>query len=176
VRAGALESSSLVARRVGSTSLALFAAPSYLRKHRRPRALADLAQHACIIYRGNASGTVWRLSGPRGEESVTVEGPLSADDMSFCRAAAIAGAGIVLMPVLLILDAVDDGRLEQVLPEYSIAGQPIHVVMPSTRYLPTRVALLRDFLVELMTRRLNEAHTRCHAQTTRRRDPRETSG
>jgi hypothetical protein len=36
----------------------------------------------------------------------------------------------------------------RVLPEYAAPGGVLHIVYPSARYVPQRVALLRDFLVE----------------------------
>jgi DNA-binding transcriptional LysR family regulator len=49
---------------------------------------------------------------------------------------------------------VERGRLIRVLPAYVAPGPPLHLVYPSARYLPHRVGVFRDFLVEAFTRRL----------------------
>jgi DNA-binding transcriptional LysR family regulator len=66
VRAGPLDDSSLVARRVAATDLRLYAAPSYLERRGRPRRLADLAAHDCLALRTSQGLFPWRLTGPRG--------------------------------------------------------------------------------------------------------------
>ncbi len=51
VRAGALTDSSLPARKIGDTEVGLFASPAYLDEAGRPRRLAHLAEHECVLYR-----------------------------------------------------------------------------------------------------------------------------
>jgi DNA-binding transcriptional LysR family regulator len=95
IRAGTpLDDSTLVARRIGASAAALFAAPSFLRRHKRPRTLGDLAALPCILYRAVGGRAILRLTGPRGDESVEVTGNLSVDDMPLLRSAAVAGAGV----------------------------------------------------------------------------------
>ena len=57
-----------------------------------------------------------------------------------------------------------------------ILGGPISVVLPSRQYVPTRVALLRDFLVEHLSRVLADAEARCEAALGRRRTARRPVG
>jgi DNA-binding transcriptional LysR family regulator len=162
VRAGRLEDSSLVVRRIGETEAGLFAAPSYVRRRGRPRALAELADHDCVLYRANDGKAVFTLQGPEGrEESVMVTGSLVADDMGFCLAAAEAGAGIALLPIGVVVSAMQQRHLEYLLPGWLQRGHSLYVVMPSVRQLPARVALVRDFLVDHLTRKLAESAARC---------------
>lgn len=163
VRAGRLTDSTLVARRVGSSDAALFAAPSYLKRCGRPKRLQDLSQHECVLFRSRASRATWTLTGPSGEESVEVKGPVSADDLFFVARAAAAGTGIGFLPVLLARDFVARGALELLLAEYRSKGATIQVVLPSSTFVPARVARLRDFLVEHLTRELLEATRECAA-------------
>jgi len=148
IRAGKLEDSSLVARKLVSTELALFAAPSYLERRGRPKTLADLARHDCVVFRARSGRNAWTFTGPRGEESVEVTGPVETDAMFFLAEAATGGAGIALLPAEIAGPAVRRKRLERVLPEYVHRGAVYHLVMPSTRLLPTHVVLFRDFLAE----------------------------
>ena len=145
LRGGVLEDSSLVARKVVDSELGLFASPQYLRRAGRPRALADLARHAFVLYRTDLGRATLKLRGPAGEEAVEVHGRLSADESGFLVAAAAAGAGVVLVPTHLAAPGLASGALERVLPAYALhAGA--HLVVPPGRHVPTRVALLRDFL------------------------------
>src|SRR5262249_50206700 len=99
VRAGMLDDSSLVGRRVADSELAVFGAPSYLARRGRPRTVAALAHHDCIRLRSRIQGLLpWRLAGPDGVEEVEVTGSLVADDFGFLRAAVAAGLGLGLLP------------------------------------------------------------------------------
>jgi DNA-binding transcriptional LysR family regulator len=62
------------------------------------------------------------------------------------RTAAVAGAGIVQLPVMMMTDELRDGRLVKVLPDWSVRGGVIHAVFPSRRGLLPSVRELIDFL------------------------------
>jgi len=161
VRAGRLADSALVARRVGPSRLALFAAPSYLKGAGALRSVRDLKQHATLLFRSRGGTATLHLTGPKGEESVEVKGNLSADDMAFLFEACVAGAGVALLPAELARRAVLAGRLVRVLPAYYLGGGSVYVVVPSAALLPSRVALLRDHLVTHIQRELLEVEKAC---------------
>jgi DNA-binding transcriptional LysR family regulator len=168
VRAGRLEDSSLVARRIGSAELALMAAPAYLRRRGRPKKVAELDGHDWVLYRGTDGRASLELTGPDGgKQTVAVTGAIVADDLSLVRHIVEAGAGLALLPIASAVEGVAARRLEVVLPGWHLAGASVWVVLPSGRYVPARVALLRDFLVEHLGAQLAATHARCKA--TRRR-------
>jgi DNA-binding transcriptional LysR family regulator len=163
VRAGRLEDSSLSARRIGPTEMVLMASPDYLRSRGRPKAIADLPAHDWVLYRAVGGRAAITLTGSSGPETIEVTGALVADDLPFCRLAVEAGAGIALLPVETITESVVAGRLEQVLPGWSYGGASLFVVLPTSRHVPARVALVRDFLVEALGKLLAESQARCAA-------------
>jgi DNA-binding transcriptional LysR family regulator len=140
-----LDDSTLVARRIGAITAALFASPAYLKREGTPRSIADLAAHKCVLFRANDGRSSLRLQGPGGEEVVEVRGPISTDDIGFVRRAVLEGAGIGLLPHQIVSE---QDKLVPVLPAYSLEGAVLYLVMPSGRHVPTRVRLLRDFLAE----------------------------
>ena len=156
-----LDDSALLVRRIGSMESGLFAAPGYLRRRGQPASLADLAQHDCVLFRSRGATATWRLSGPpegassdgapdeaRTEHTIAVQGPITADDISFVMAAVRGGAGIGLLPAFLCVEQVLRGKLVRLLPAYASHEASLHLVMPSGRYVPARVALLRDYLLK----------------------------
>jgi len=150
LRAGVLRDSPLVARKIAPTPLGLFAAPSYLRRRGKPKALRELSQHDCVLYRPEAGKNTWRLTGPKGETSVEVTGAIGSDDMSFNAHAAIAGAGIALLPTALVTSSLEQGKVARVLPDYALTGGAVYIVSPASRHQLARVRLLRDFLVSAL--------------------------
>jgi DNA-binding transcriptional LysR family regulator len=154
LRAGKLEDSTLVARKIGADSLGIYASPGYLRQRGKPKVLADLAQHDCVLFRGSHGKAEWRLNGPHGEESVTVRGRVNVDEMSFVQTALAAGLGIALMPSVGVRLMAKRGLLPNpvhLLPEYSLAGGDLSVVSPSARFQTAAVVAFRDFLVAELT-------------------------
>jgi DNA-binding transcriptional LysR family regulator len=163
VRAGRLEDSSLVGRRVGPTELGVVASPRYLRRRGRPQRPAELAQHEWVLYRASGGHATLRLGGPDGEHVVEVTGALVGDDLGFCRSAAEAGAGLALLPIHTVAHAFVARRLEHVLPAWTSGGASLYVLLPSAQKVPARVALVRDLLVERLGARLRETERRCRA-------------
>ena len=153
IRAGRLDDSSLVARKIAVGELGLYAAPSYLKRRGTPRQLAALAGHDAVIY-SRAGASSWRLHGPRGVERVDVESRLVADDLGTVRLLALAGAGIALLPDVHAHGDLARGALARVLPRYGLRGEPVHLVSVPLRHVPLRVKLLRDFLLREIPRRL----------------------
>lgn len=151
LRAGRLRDSSLVARKLGNIEGRLLAAPSYLERHGTPETVLDLERHECVLFRPHDGACMWQLTGPEGNERVEVRGSVSADDFTFVRKAALAGAGITLLPWVLSVRDVIGGKLVRVLPEHAARGSQLHLVYPSARHMPRRVAVFRDFVVASMT-------------------------
>ncbi len=159
VRAGPLTDSSLLARRLGESELGLFASPAYLHAAGRPRRLADLARHECVLYRAGIASAKWRLSGPGGEEEVSVHGRVDTDEFAFVRAVVLAGFGIAFAPLTMMAPLVEAGDVERVLPRYARPGAPVHIVWPSRRFEPAAVKLFREALAEALPRSLGRTRS-----------------
>jgi DNA-binding transcriptional LysR family regulator len=145
VRVGELQASAMIARHVGTYRLLVSAAPAYLAQHGVPRVPADLAQHRCLINLNMVPRGRWPFISPTGEAVVAeIDGQLQIDNGEAQRAAALAGAGIVYLPVDLAGEDIASGRLVQVLPGWQTLSLPIHLVHPSRRLVPRRVAALMD--------------------------------
>lgn len=148
VRIGQLPASSLVSRRLASTRLVLCAAPAYLEAHGAPRRPAELAHHDVIAYSLFSAGDHWSFSGPGGEETVRVRPRMRANNGDTCRAAALAGQGIILQPSFMVGADLAQGTLREPMPEWRSLELGIYAVYPSRRYLAPKVRAAIDFLVE----------------------------
>jgi DNA-binding transcriptional LysR family regulator len=141
-----LPDSSLVARRLSSSDLALFASHAYLARKGEPATLADLAQHDCVVFRPSRSTRHMRFEGPDGEEEIEMRGPVTVDDFGMVRELVRAGVGIGLIPSLLLPECSEG--VKRVLPDYAMRGSSLYFVYPSARQVPAKVAAFRDHLVE----------------------------
>jgi DNA-binding transcriptional LysR family regulator len=136
----------LVVRHLGNARRILVAAPAWAARDALPDAPQDLARLATIGMPGDGKAR-WVLSGP-ASASATVEHaprPIS-NDLRIQLDAAIGGIGIALLPEPMVAAALDDGRLIQLLPEWSGATHGIHLVYPSPRGMLPSVRSLIDYL------------------------------
>ena len=147
VRFGPLDDSTLVARRLATLRVGLFASPAYLARRGRPRSPADLVRHDCLAMHGRAGAATWTLLRGLRRETVSVTGPFSANGMSLLRRLAIDGAGIVAVDAALVQDDLRSGALEPTLPAWSFAPVPVHALVPS-RLAPAKTRVFVDFLAE----------------------------
>jgi DNA-binding transcriptional LysR family regulator len=148
LRAGRLSDSSLVARKLGTIAARLYATPSYLRRRGTPRTVADLAAHDCVLFRPRGAKVEWQLTGPSGTESVEVTGSIAANDLSFVQKMVLAGMGIGLVPWFLCEGEIERQQLVRLLPDHTSPSGVLHLVYPSSRHVPQRVALFRDFVIK----------------------------
>jgi DNA-binding transcriptional LysR family regulator len=128
--------------------VSLCAAPSYLAAHGTPQTPQELQEHACLSYSYWAAGNNWPLQGPGGEVKVAVSSLLHANNGDVLREAAIAGMGVILQPDFLLEDALADGRLVRVLPEWEASPIGIFAVYTSRSHLAPKVRSFIDHLVE----------------------------
>lgn len=147
IRAGNLADSSLIAKKVGQSDMALYAAKGYLQRRGKPKRLGELADHACVLFRGRNGRATWQFAQPK-PAAIEIEGVASVDDFWFMSRALEAGLGIGPLPIFI---AVNDPQLERVLPAHAMKGAPLSIVMPSASYVPARVAAVRDFLHARLT-------------------------
>ncbi|MBX3187959.1 MAG: LysR family transcriptional regulator [Labilithrix sp.] len=148
LRAGALRDTSLIARKVGSITTALYASRKYVERHGAPDEVKDLERRDCVLFRPVDGKSTWELRRHDGaEESVSVTGAIASDDMSFVRKVVMAGAGIGMLPDFLCAREEQSGRVVRVLPEWSFRGALLHVVYPSARFVPQRVVVFREFML-----------------------------
>ena len=91
----------------------------------------------------------WQLLNVRGEERRIEHSPrLVSDDMHALRQAALAGLGVVQLPVMAIREPLAAGALERVLPEWAPPPGVVHAVFASRRGMLPAVRQLVDFLAE----------------------------
>ena len=137
----------LIARKLGSNERVLCAAPAYLARAGRPASLAELAAHDCLVIkeRDHPFG-VWVLQSAGGRShTVKVRGPLSSNHGEVVVQWALDGHGVLLRSRWDIAGLLHDGRLVQVLPEYTQQAN-IWAVYPSRLGGSAKVRACVEFL------------------------------
>ena len=148
IRIAALPDSSLVARRLCEIPRYLVGSPAYLNKHGRPTHPLHLAQHRCIGYSHTTTPETWRFSKSGKSATVRPSGPLRVNNGEAMMPALIAGTGLGVLPEFILREALGAGRLERLLPDWSLASGAAYWIAPPGGPRPKRVEVLADFLVE----------------------------
>lgn len=154
IRFGRMPDSSLKSRQLGHVTRQIFAAPSYIARHGRPRTPQDLARHNCLNFHYMNSLNTWPLrekkTGPEREYPVT--GNFVADNGELLYQMALEGVGIMRLADFMVADDVAQGRLVLLLEEFNPRQSlPIHLVWPPQRFEPPRLRAFIDYMVELFT-------------------------
>ncbi len=152
IRVGHLTDSNLVARKLCDMSLTLCASQEYLNNAPPLNSPSDLVNHRCLFYRSlDFSLNKWEFRSDRGDESVTVSGPISINDPSALVSAALEHTGVLLMDNGLLGDTLQQGKLIPILPDYkALGGLPMYVVFPEREFMPAKTRKLIDFILEEM--------------------------
>ena len=147
VRIAELQDSSLIAARVGSVRRVLCASPDYLDRRGRPQAPRDLKQHDLIGFASASATGAWAMHQGGKTQTLKVEARLLTNTADVAIGAALAGRGITRVLSYQVDDAIAEGRLELVLPEFMPPDVPVHVVHRETGQVAARVRAVVDHLV-----------------------------
>ena len=84
--------------------------------------------------------------------SVRVTGPVLMNNSQALRDVAIAGAGLLLAPDFVVADALAEGRLVRVLPEWLPSSYRVFGVSPPDRYGAPKTRAFVDFVAWALAR------------------------
>lgn len=140
--------SNIAVRRLAETRRVLAASPKYLQRRGSPQSVEQLVNHDMLIYSHANHPNTMEFS--KGDEKVTVkvQPSLETNDGQIVRAAALAGAGILVQPKYIIYDDLVAGRLLPVLDDWNLPRLTINLAFQDRRYMPAKTRLFIDFLLE----------------------------
>jgi LysR family transcriptional activator of dmlA len=151
IRIGDVQEPHLIAQKIADSVRILCAAPAYLERAGTPRSLSDLAQHDCLLFRERDQRFgVWRLTGPDGEESVKVTGPIASNHSDVVRQWALEGYGVIMASIWDVASSLESGVLVRVLPNHQ---QPADVwaVTSARASSSAKIRVCVEFLKEQLT-------------------------
>ena len=167
-RVGAVRDPDLIARKVTTSRLVNCASPAYLSAAGIPRTPEDLRKHRLIGYLRNDSArpSEWQFRQGKGTRSLKLPITLAFNTAEPLTLSAMEGQGIVQQVDLLVAKAIADGRLVEILREYSCEGPAMNIVYPRATQHLAKVRVFAEFAAELLLnyeariRRASEAAAR----------------
>lgn len=146
VRVAALHDPNLTAARLGYVQRAVVGAPDYFKKHPVPMHPRELSGHNCMHFTHYLRADEWTFQEEGRPISVRVRGRMRANNQEALVDAVLAGAGLAVLPMWLVKQAVEDGRLRRVLGEFERPRTPVHAVLPNRGPPPSKVRTFIEFL------------------------------
>lgn len=149
IRISRTGSTTHIARRLAVSRNVVCASPGFLARHGTPKVPEDLRELPCVGYTYAATGDEWHLVDAVGTTHVTkVNYVMLTNNGDTCRAAALAGRGVIWQPTFLIGEDLRQGRLVPLLPGFRMPDIDVQAVFASRRHLSAKVRAMIDFLAE----------------------------
>ncbi|MNJ23417.1 HTH-type transcriptional regulator DmlR [compost metagenome] len=140
----------LIARRLTVCRSVICASPAYLREHPTPLQVQDLARHNCLTH-SYFGRSLWHFEVEGESVSVPVQGNISANEAMTLQRAALAGAGIAMLPTYQAAPALHSGELLRLLPQAKPRELDLNAVYTSRKHMPATLRSMLDFLTERFT-------------------------
>ncbi|SEI42770.1 DNA-binding transcriptional regulator, LysR family [Pseudomonas sp. NFR16] len=147
VRTGQPSDSRLMARKLGEYKLELVASPEYLARRGRPTHPNQLRDHACLLHKFPATGSLerWPVRDPDADSDPELGRVIACTTTDALTHMALEGLGIACLADFSTIEALRDGKLERVLPEFTDHRGSLWMLWPSGRNATPRLRALIDY-------------------------------
>ena len=146
LRIGELADSSMIATRVGSLRPIVCASPAFLASHTPPREPDDLVKYSCVVF-NSPYLSPWRFRLPTTSKIYVlgVKPRLEVTTPDAAVSAAVDNAGITYVFEHDADEALRNGQLEILLPQFEIEPVPVHLVHVSRNLMAIKLRHFIDF-------------------------------
>ncbi|MCJ2376974.1 LysR family transcriptional regulator [Vibrio sp. ZSDZ34] len=148
IRGAPLKDSGMQATHLATMATCLCASPEYLRKHGRPQHPTDLSSHHWVLYQLSSS-TIELKQGNRSF-SIQAKGAVSTNNAAARTAFVEGGQGLGRIPEYDAMPKISQGKLEQVLTDYTAPNINVYGVFPPGTSSAKKLRLLLDYLKEAL--------------------------
>ena len=150
-RIGNLQDSTLKARKLGETTVGLYASAEFLKEHGAIDHPRDLEQHQFIGFRAFRDSPV-KLYNQNSSFSFKAKAKIWCDDPQVLKAFVVASMGIGFLTHFHVSSELQRGDLVKVLPDWSIQNVTLSLVYPGQRFLSAKVRSFIDIATEEFAR------------------------
>jgi len=148
LRVGSIKTPDLVARKFTTLELLLCASPDYLDSASPLNHPSELSAHNCLLNPQISDSATWQFVVDGKPFSINVTSNLQINRAQMLARSAIEGRGIIYVPRIMLQEALADGSLVELLPEYILPAMDVFLVYPERSYLPAKVRCFIDTVVK----------------------------
>ncbi|MND30530.1 LysR family transcriptional regulator [Brucella pituitosa] len=149
LRAGTLQDSDMIARRVALLKEITLASPAYLERHGTPTHPDNLAHSHCMVgFHSTSTGGLLPLEFTVAGRVVEVglPAPMSVNAAESYVSAACLGLGLIQVPIYHAIKLMASGELVEVLADFPPKPTPVSLLYRRERQLSPRVRVFMDWL------------------------------
>ncbi|MGY4494441.1 LysR substrate-binding domain-containing protein [Pseudomonas sp. TE3610] len=139
----------LIARPLTRQRLIICAAPAYLQARGVPQTLNQVHEHACVVTFRRGQPLGWRVTDEGEPRRMVPPATHQIGDGQAMIDVALAGLGLCQMPLCVVREHLQSGRLVSVLDDYEPEPLTVYALWPKTAHLRPKVRCLIDTLIEL---------------------------
>ena len=146
----------LAGKPLGAVHQILCASPAYLSLHGEPQHPQELLRHSCLYLGESAGDNRWHFSCGEQQEVVTVRGRYICNHSEARLEAALSDIGLTVLPQFTAAQALAEGRLREVLPQWRYTGSyqgAAWLLWRQNQHLPPKQRVLIDYLSETLASR-----------------------
>nr|BFD42042.1 LysR family transcriptional regulator [Pseudomonas sp. FFPRI_1] len=131
------------------------ASPAYLASHHLPDHPEQLSAHDCVVSHSlGKAESHWRFHNAEEVVHARIKGLFCCDDGDMARRWALAGQGVCYLPLLNVVQDLQAGRLQPLLPGWSGDLAPLSLVVSHRSRITASLRLLHELLVEACNERI----------------------
>jgi len=151
IRGGALQDSTLVARRIAELDYVTCATPGYLKAHGKPKDPAELGlNHDIVGYFSSLTGRPFPLMFTRDGKALEVQAAtaVAVNESTAHMTALLSGLGIGQTFGFMARPYIQQKILTPILEDWHRDKHPLYIVYPPNRHLSAKLRVLVDWAVE----------------------------
>ncbi|MDL2406909.1 LysR family transcriptional regulator [Rhizobium calliandrae] len=152
IRLGRLPDATATAKRIATIPRVVVASPEYLDRFGAPETPDDLVRHRIVGGTAAAVPTAWRFERHGQESAIKLDPHFLTDENEGAIAAAVAGFGITSTSGWACRRELESGALVRLLPDWTLAGIPVHAYFPMGRATRAAARAAIDHLVSAFER------------------------
>lgn len=158
IRAGELQPTRLIARRLGAFRWYVCGSPDYFKRYGEPRSVESLGEHCSVGYVDSRTGrsTSWIFRQGDGIAAIPRRQHISVNDTEAYVAAAVAGLGLIRVASYMVRQQLADGRLIKVQSDFDAPLEPISILYPQSRHLSPAVRAFIDWCIDVIGRKAKD--------------------
>ena len=153
IRAGELQDSTMIARKLMDVRLLLVASPAYLKQYGMPKTIAELKNHNCLVDTAASYVNHWPITERKNQKPFIAHGRVRVNNGEIARSLALVGVGIALLPAFFVTEDIQKGQLVSFLASKVQFDAGLFAVYPQRRHLSPNVRSFIDYLVEHIDQR-----------------------
>ncbi|MCA2958620.1 MAG: LysR family transcriptional regulator [Silvanigrellales bacterium] len=147
LRIGVDTDASHLQKRLGLLPSVLVGSASFLRNRPTYKTPGDVAKGDLLRFAPHGRVSAVSMVGPDGQkEHLNLESRFCANNLTLLKDLALQGAGVALVPLVLLENELSSGRLLNACSGWVHPGPPLCAVMPRRRHAPARARALLDLL------------------------------